>query len=177
MKRELINQNARFAGQVERYHTWPVHRRQSIGEHTWQVMRIWWQIWGPLPEGVSTYLLWHDAGEQVVGDPPFPLKANNLELKLTLDHLEAEAVDAMGGPSIKGPPTPTYDRQRAKICDLLEMWEFGICELGMGNDYAKPIISGTLTAVRKLLTQLSGADQKLVEAYVHKLSMRGAFKT
>ncbi len=172
MKREQINRTSRFAGQVERYHTWPVHRKQSVGEHTWQVMRIWWMIWGPLSSGESTYLIWHDAGELLTGDLPFPMKANNLELKLTFDAYEAEAVEAMGGPlwaDYKVLGTTLY-RQRSKICDLLEMWEFGLVEQGMGNRYAEPIVKDTLKAARKLLKKMSGEDQKLVEAYVSKVA-------
>ena len=169
MKREQINQCARFAGQVERYHTWPVHREQSTGEHTWQVMRIWWQIWGPLSAWESTYLLWHDAGELVTGDLPFPVKSLNPKLKHTLDLLEAEAVEAMGGPPSRRLELSVVDVRRAKVCDLLEMWEFGLAEQGMGNSYAQPIVEDTLKAARKLLKELSGEDQKLVEAYVSKM--------
>jgi len=168
MNRRQINSSARLAGQVERYHCWPVHRRQSVAEHTWHVMRIYWQIWGPLPEIISTHLLWHDAGELATGDLPFPVKARNPAVKVILDVLEADAVEAMGGPAGLEPNLSDQDRIRMKISDLLEMWEFGCCELAMGNQYAQPIVDDTYQAARALLEKLTPRDRELVAVYVSK---------
>jgi hypothetical protein len=40
----------------------------------------------------------------------------------------------------------TEQRRRIKVCDLLEMWEFGLIEMSMGNSYARPIVADTIRA-------------------------------
>lgn len=158
MTRERIFANARFAGEVLRYHTWPVHRRQSVGEHIWQQMRIWYQIWGPMPPEISTYILWSDAGELVLGDLPFPVKLRNPTLKDIADRIENDAVMAMRG---ELPLLPDLDKIRVKMCDLLEMWEFGLCELNMGNQFAQPIVDDILIAVDDLRGKLPVDDIRI----------------
>ena len=164
MLRSQVLSNARFAGQTLRYHTWPIHRQQSVGEHTWQCCRIYWQIFGPLPPEASTYLIWHDAGELAVGDLPFPVKAQNPTLKAKIDWLEEEAVVRMGGPI-----SSKYDeviKRRAKCADLIEMWEMGHTELLLGNKFAKPIIDDIRKAIQEL--PLTPDDAVAVEAYLNK---------
>lgn len=163
--RSDILTNARFAGSVLRYHTWPMLQRQSVGEHTWQVMRIWYQIWGSMPPSVSSYLLWHDAGELVTGDLPFPLKYKNNGLKTIMDDLEEEAVVAM---------RPRYDwsisdrdKLRCKVCDLLEMYEHGLCEMMLGNAFAEPIVVDIRNAITKMPL---GEDAITVTAYLQRLA-------
>ena len=166
--REDVNQNARFAGQVLRYHTWPVFRQQSVGEHTWQCLRIYLKIFGNLPSEVAQYLVWHDAGELAVGDPPFPVKAKNPILKEQYDRLENEAVLNMGGVPC---PLPSALKDRAKFVDLYEMYEFGMTELLMGNQYAHPIIDGTLKSMDILSSRVAREEFELMlpwlqEAYI-----------
>lgn len=171
MERADVTTTARLAGQVERYHTWPVLRRQSVGEHTWQVMRLWWQLFGPIPPEVSSYILWHDAGELAVGDLPFPVKARNGVLKEALDRMEAAAVALMGGPA--DTHIGVVDRLKVKACDLLEMAEFGDHELKLGNAYAQPIVDDTLAALGSLVELLpSVVDRDAVVAYVQGMGLR-----
>lgn len=162
--RSEVFANPYFAGQVERYHTWPVHRRQSVGEHTWQVMMIWYQIFGPMSQEESEHILWHDAGELVTGDPPFPIKANNPALKAEYDRLECTAVEGMDGPPNEA---REVTRLRAKVCDLLEMWEFGNVELKMGNKFAEPIVKDTSAAIGQLGGRLNRNDWDQVLSYLH----------
>jgi HD containing hydrolase-like enzyme len=166
MKREDILRNPRYAGLIKRYHTWPTITTQTVGEHTWQVLRIYWQIFGPLPPEISTYILWHDAGELKTGDSPFPLKHDNPNLKKSLDWLEDEAVVSMGGPvSYKLEPV---DNVRCKICDLIEMLEYGLDETMMGNRFAQPIVNDIARGITELLGQLDGMDQERVKSYLDK---------
>lgn len=137
MRRSQVLSNARLAGDVMRYHTWPTLQRQTVAAHTWHIMRIYYQIWGPLPPEISTFILWHDTGELRTGDPPYPVKAKNPEFKRLHDQLEQEAVRDMGGSAAElAEPLKT----RAKACDLIEMLEFGHIEALMGNQFAQPII-------------------------------------
>ena len=170
MNREQIHANARFAGQVLRYHTWPVHRQQSVGEHTWQVMRIWSELWGPMmSEAVSAFILWHDAGELVTGDLPFPVKARNPDLKSKIDELEDQAVYVMGGPAPSDSAISHEDSVRVKICDLLEMYEFGLCEVQMGNQFAKPIVDDIAASVTDMVGRLLPEDQEKIKSYMSRV--------
>lgn len=167
MNRQQVLATARLAGEVVRYHTWPTHRRQSVGEHTWQVLRIYWQIFGPPSPEVTTDILWHDAPELVTGDPPFPIKACNPALKAEYDRLEPRALADMGGR--RGVELTAYERRRIKCCDLLEMHEFGVQELRMGNEYARPIVSDTAAALDKLMEDLSADDLVRLRGYVSRV--------
>lgn len=161
-----IYTNARFAAQVERYHTWPVQRKQSDGEHTWQVMRIWYQIFGPLASYESEFVIWHDAGELVAGDSPGMLKIDAPEIKPALDRVERVAVGKMGGPDLNN--TPEATRLRAKVCDLIDVLEFGEIEVLQGNRLAEPISGFAYDELAKLYGKLSRPDFEDVMAYIHK---------
>lgn len=141
MQRYEVLSNPRMAGAVKRYHAWPTHTTQTVADHTWNVLRIWWQLFGPLPPRVSTYILWHDCGELVVGDPPYPSKANDATFKAICDRKEEEAVKAMGGPEME---LPWEEAQKVKLCDLIEMLEFGLFEKQLGNEFSAPIIDDIL---------------------------------
>lgn len=138
-------------------------RRETIGEHTWQVMRIYFQIWGALPPELSTYFIWHDAGELACGDLPFPVKAHHPALKEAMDALEEQAVEIMGGAHV--PLTPPF-KARAKACDLIDMHECGLVEMAMGNRFAQPIVEDTLAALEAL--DLPSEDGNAVFKYLAK---------
>jgi len=161
MNREKLLSTARLAGEVVRYHTWPMHHRQTVGEHTWQCMRIYWQIWGALPPELSTYFIWHDAGELACGDLPFPVKSRDPKLKAAMDKLEDDAVRRMGGSHVV--VTPLL-KLRAKACDLIDMHECGRVEVAMGNKLAQPIVDDTFAALEKLT--LSPEDSNAIFKYL-----------
>lgn len=168
MIHEDILCNSYHAGMTMRYHTWRTINRQSVGEHTWQVMRVWYHLWGNMPPEVSSYILWHDAGELWTGDAPFMAKKASPALKVALDALENEALISMGAGSTPYAITPEQKR-KAKICDLIEMMEFGIVELAMGNNFCKPVINVTAQAVRCLVAELEMQDVLVVGAYCRRV--------
>lgn len=171
-RRDFVAQ-ARFAGTVERYHVWPTIRRQTVADHTFGVLRLYWQIFGPLPAPVSTAIIWSDAGELSAGDMPFHAKAASPELKAHMDRLEAAAVANMGGPV--STPLLSSTRKRIKVCDLLEMHEFGLMEVAMGNTFAEVIVNDTWAALMEVLGEMSQADGRRVRAYVDSIgSLRTA---
>jgi 5'-deoxynucleotidase YfbR-like HD superfamily hydrolase len=162
---------ARYAGQVTRYHTWPVHRQQSVGEHTWQMLRIYETIWGAIPSHITCAILWHDAGELFTGDVPYPAKAAHPSLKAAVDSAEAQALANMR----RAPPSPELTLQehaQVKMCDLIDMYEFGLVELTMGNDYAEPIVRVTAEAIDELGSLMPGYETDAVAAYVSRVQMR-----
>jgi hypothetical protein len=167
MDHDNIHSDSRLAGEVQRYHTWPTLRNQTVAEHTWQMMRIWHHLFGAMPPEVSTAILWHDAGELRTGDVPYMAKKDAPTLKVALDRLEEKALVEMGAPAYR-----TIDREqriKIKLCDLIEMNEFGIYELARGNMFAEPIAKVTHDAIKCKLMELSDPDDR---AAVNKFMAR-----
>lgn len=160
-----VQNDFRQAGRVARYHCWPTIQRQSVAEHTWQMLRIYYQIWGPPPEDVTVQILCHDVGELHIGDVPFQSKAKSKVLHAELDRLEREAVELLAGPI--DATSPKFQR-RIKICDILEMWEFGHTEELLGNKFAHPITADTILALNKLLTDDAPEEVAIVNKYMAK---------
>ena len=163
MNREDIMKSGRRAGEVLRYHAWQVLRAQSVAEHTWQVLRIFYQIFDQLPEEIAVNVLWHDAGELRIGDLPFPVKSQNPDLKAVCDRLEEETVAIMAGSL---PRLDSLDRNRIKLCDLLEMVEFGNDEVMRGNQFAQPIVVDCIKAAASL--PIGDGDWQAVFDYLER---------
>jgi hypothetical protein len=157
MKRADIVTSTRHAGNVKRYHTWPTLRGQTVAEHSWHVMRIFLELF---PEEVTvevlTYILYHDVAEVGTGDTPFPVKASRPDLKAIYDEMEADVLDNMG---VVMPDITSRQRTLIKICDLLEMWSWGLDEMMMGNLYAQPIVDDALVAAFTLATSEGVYDE------------------
>lgn len=169
--RESVTYSLRGAGEVQRYHTWPTIRRQSVGEHTWQVMRIWLQVFGPMSPEVSTAILLHDAGERVTGDMPFPFKREVPGLKEIMDAAEVAALQRMLGDRWEDISVLTdYERMQLKICDLIEMAEFGSTEVMMGNRYAETIVDCTLQSALEICSSLPDHLSSSVMSYLDSVS-------
>lgn len=142
---ETVTSSLRHAGGVERYHTWPTIRKQTVADHCYHVLRIYYEIFGPPSPEVTTCVLFHDSAEVRFGDPPFPAKRDNPDLKAVYNRLESAYSAEMFGFDHSELLSPEQ-KIMIKVCDLLEMWEFGCVELRMGNQYARPIIERTLEA-------------------------------
>lgn len=137
-----ITKNMRFAGLVKRYHTWPVLREQTNAEHTWHVIRIYDKLFGLPSIDAIRFMMYHDVGEIGPGDAPFPSKRNNPDLKAAHDRVEHETrVALLGG--YADIPVTEQELRRIKICDLVEMWEYGMEEYLKGNNLAVPIVDRT----------------------------------
>lgn len=163
MKRDQVVKDVRLAGLVSRYHSWPTLNDQSVGEHSWQVARIYHQMFGQPSSLVYTYILYHDAPELATGDPPFPTKSRNPTLKAIYADMEQDALEAM---HIIIAPLDPQDALKVKICDLIEMWEFGTHELMMGNQLAQPIIDDTIGVADDMAAEhLSEEDFELYHVY------------
>lgn len=169
IERSVILKNQRFAGQVKRYHTWPTLQSQTNADHTWHVMRIYVQLFagyiaGP-HEAALGYIMYHDIGEIKTGDLPFPVKSENPFLKDTFDNLEDGARVGMG--IYRMPAIDPNTKMRIKLCDLLEMWEFGQQEYAMGNTYAGPIIEDTGSMISKLAADMDAGGILMARILKH----------
>jgi hypothetical protein len=163
--RKAVTRNRALAARVKRYHTWPTLHQETVGEHTFRVMSIYREIFGtPSNPDLIEYMLDHDITEIGIGDPPFPVKMNNPALKR--EYAVAEAQQAL----VMGLPTEycieTADMMRFKVCDLLQMWEFGKIEKRMGNMLAIPIIDDTIQAALAILNEEGFPDRERVMEWI-----------
>jgi len=173
MTNEMVRASCRLAGGVKRYHTWPTLTEQGVGEHSFHILRIFYQIWGPdrLTPAVSSAILWHDLGEIATGDVPFQVKAKYPQMSEPLTLAEQEKMDELARFPI--PPLTGINKWRVKICDILEMYEFGLHELMLGNQYAHPIINDTQSAADSLMEEhFCSRDRELVLEYVTQMLYR-----
>ena len=156
----------RFAGGVKRYHSWPVLQTQTNAEHTWNVLRIFIAIFGAPSPNVTVRIVHHDSAELLTGDPPFPIKRDHPELKRIYDALEHKFEETSG---ILYGDVSREDALRIKVCDLIEMWEFGLVETNMGNRFAELIVIRTEENVIQLSQSLPSAEKDEVLAYMHNV--------
>lgn len=155
-----------MAGLVKRYHTWPTTRVQTIAEHSWQIYRIYQELFGAPDMSVAYYIQWHDAGELVTGDLPFGEKSRDPELKKRMDAAERSAL--LGMNVVPGELDPDIIA-RVKLCDLLEMWEFGMEEIARGNTFARPVVDRTAAAVDALCGTMPDRPYVIVREHKEKV--------
>lgn len=156
MTRDQMMVSLRLAGQVMRYHTWPMIQRQTVADHSWNVMRVYVTLFGT-PEANVWYYIWaHDLTELWTGDIPYPAKARHHLLRQGVESVEEVARPMLG--IEKGTLSET-EAIRVKICDLLEMHDHGLAETILGNQYADPIQMDCLTEAIKLAERIGFADQ------------------
>jgi 5'-deoxynucleotidase YfbR-like HD superfamily hydrolase len=108
-------------------------------------------------------ILLHDAAEVVVGDTPHPAKRRWPDLREALHRAEAEVRREM----MPGAPEPTpLERSRIKIADLLEMWEFGLEEVALGNMRGEAIVQNAGSAAMEMVEETE--DLNRVTAYMRE---------
>jgi 5'-deoxynucleotidase YfbR-like HD superfamily hydrolase len=114
-------------------------------------------IWPSCPRTLLEHALFHDVGEVQTGDVPFPVKAQNAELKRIMTEMEFDAHRTMA--LDWGIPEPAHlpnaDEKRVfKLCEFLEMWEWGLAEREMGNRRATLVVTRCIEQVWRLTEEL-----------------------
>lgn len=170
MKRTEVLSCTRMALVVRRWHTWPVTTQQTIGEHVAQVLRTYRETFGHIEPEVVGYVLYHDSGELQLGDLPFPVKSLNPVLKEECDRVEQEALHNMG---VTLPRLTEIQKLRIKYCDVMDMLEFGVFELRLGNQYAEPIIDDTRATLHGLMARMVRSDFDAASRYWNKMRQSG----
>lgn len=152
---EGIETDPRIAGQVTRYHTWIRTRDQSVGEHSWQIMRILLTVWPSAPRKLLVHAVLHDIGE-MAGDIPYPGKRNDNILKERMDAAETRLHREMEERWDLPPAVVLnqYEYRVFKLCENLEMWEWGLQEQNRGNRYGAVVSLRMLLAASALLGDL-----------------------
>lgn len=147
-----ITPDPRAALEIPRYHTWRIIRSQTVGEHSAQIMRIMLTIWPRCPRRLLIYAVYHDMGE-MAGDIPYPFKKNYPELNTGMKKAELE-IRNLQRESCGVPPDVALsatEQKFFKLCEYIEMWEYGLAELNMGNEYAKLIAIRMLNEIHKMM--------------------------
>lgn len=128
----------RQAGRIQRYHTRSTIQTQTIAEHTWNVLRIWVELYGPPDPNVTVAIMFHDVGEARTGDLPHTVKRDHPELKEPLKEIErmhlrnlVEQHCRLGADTLMH--VNNWDMMCIKMCELIEMAEFARDEYDLGN--------------------------------------------
>ncbi len=138
--------NGRFSGRVQRYHAWPMCSTQTVGEHCWQMWRIYNEIWGLPSAEAAGLIMCHDSGELSTGDMPLYAKRDIPELKRVMDEAERVGQRRVG---MVEPKTDTLTQWRVKMCDMLEGMEHAMMDASMGNKYAILVQHNYVDAIMK----------------------------
>ena len=165
---DCVRLDTRLAGQVRRYHTWPIVKEQSIAEHCWQLMRIYLSIVDKIDAHMIRHIIFHDIGEHYTGDIPYPVKRNNPRLKEEMDFLEIKSQNAQMEfwDSFKQVALSAEDRKLFKHIELIEMAEFGLDQMNLGNSHGYVIANRCLEAVYK-----NQPCMKLVQYVIKRLRL------
>lgn len=154
--RDQMMASRRLAGEVIRFHCWPTIRKQTVAEHSWQVMRVYTEIFGVPPVEVWEWILWHDVLEFALGDPPWPTKIKFPQLGSAYADAETTVSREIG---LSWPVITETQRKTIKLCDNLECWEFGKQEVSMGNKLAMPILMGMSLSASKIAEELGVVEK------------------
>jgi len=155
--RDQVYRSRYLAGQVKRYHAWPTITTQTVAAHCWRVVSIYFEIFGPPDKlDIIYWALHHDSGELRSGDPPYLSKGLVPGLREKIK--EAEKI-GLRDLDIKLPEISKLEEDKIKICDLLEMHEFGEMEFNLGNKYAEAVMRDTMLAAQNLAAELCCSEK------------------
>lgn len=167
MNYEDVYRDSRFGGLVRRYHTWPTLREQNNAEHSWHVARLYHKFFQPnisKAAKVFVYIMYHDSGELLSGDAPYTAKKDRPALRCELRNVEQESLRMQ---DIDLPTLTEWEARVVKLCDLLEMFEFGCEEYRKGNSYAVPYIRQTMDHALSMREYFHSEDWERVETHVN----------
>lgn len=161
--------DGRHAGLVRRYHAWSMHQSQSVGEHSWQMWRIYRLLWGVPPAAVAELIMTHDAGEIGTGDMPLYAKRDDPLLKERMDIAEVRAQQNNG--LVATMETTERQKWRVKATDLIEGLEHCLVEIQRGNQFAVPAQQNYTRALSAHLEKLERdhEDRLIVRAHCRGL--------
>lgn len=162
--RASVYRDIHMAGRVKRYHTWPVLHQQTVAEHCWGVASLYAAIFGMPRAEVFYYCLHHDSGELWAGDLPFTVKDKVPGLREAMEDGERAGRAIL---NVLLPQLTDQEKRRVKICDLLEMYFFGLIEVAMGNTYGSPIAADTWAAAIKTAGDYD-EDIRAIAAYRYR---------
>jgi 5'-deoxynucleotidase YfbR-like HD superfamily hydrolase len=122
-------------------------QEQTNEQHQYHVYRILRAIWPEAPTYLLDHAMFHDLGEVVAGDPPYPSKRNNPDYKAAHERIETAAWLSMCLPWGLPPPRELSPEEVGafKLAEWIEWMEKSIQEIKMGNQYFNLVYDRTLT--------------------------------
>ena len=160
---------ARHAGDIIRYHTWPTIRQQTVGAHTWQVYRIFLEVFGLPDPKVGAMIIYHDAGEVSTGDIPFDVKREHPEFRAMAADIDHSAMVSISNGLVAYEDLSNLEHAMIKFADLCEMAEFGMEEMRLGNmTYGRPVVVNIFKALVPLCKEFF-AENDAVDHFVANL--------
>ena len=161
---ECVRLDTRLAGQIRRYHTWPIVGQQTIAEHCWQILRIYMAVVEQVDPFMITHIVFHDIGEHFTGDIPYPVKRDNQHLKEEIDFLEQKSymTQLHYWDSFHMVRLNDEEKKLFKLIELTEMAEFGLDQVCLGNQH------GWIVAERCLRAVYEGKPSSRLARYVAK---------
>lgn len=131
----------RLAGEIKRWHIFPVIQQQTVAEHSWNVARILLAICPDADRDLVLEALFNDTGEIATGDPPTTLKQRDPVLRDMYSRMEHGARIAMVLPWGLPPPRKLVNEETRilKMADMIEMMEYAASEIMLGNRHMRPI--------------------------------------
>lgn len=164
---------ARHAGDIKRYHVWPTIQQQSVAHHTWNVLRIYIELFGPPSPEITTYIVYHDVGELATGDIPFDAKRANPKLKKVVSEIDDEAAKLLSSGWYDSEDLTEKQQDMVKFCDLLEMMEFAIEEIRLGDVfYGQQIADKIGQVLREIGEKYEWFREEKIMEHVVKLIKR-----
>ena len=152
------------AGDIKRYHTFPIIGEQTVGTHTYGVMQLVRYL---TKDMCSTELLLatldHDVPEAIVGDMPHTTKTESTELKEAMNIVEGRICRDYGMLY----KLTTLEKVILKTADLMEMGLFGLRQIDLGNINGRGIVENIIKALSsmKLTNEGHAMFVQLKESY------------
>lgn len=137
----------RRAGSINRYHTERILGVDTVGTHSWNVT-VLIVLLHPNPSArLIKAALFHDVGEAMVGDLPYPAKRQWPKLAEQLSKAEDEVIDILEIEAESKLPKDDYNWLKA--CDALEAGLFAKEQLELGNTRAREIYNRVFKQILK----------------------------
>ena len=129
------------AGRVKRWHSFPHHGEQTVGEHTYGVVQILRYITNDMCSTTTLLAaLDHDAAEAMLGDITFHAKK---QLGEKVKELEAGIAEMHG----LARPLNEEEERVVKLADLLEMGIWACNQIQLGNQAAGLVLSTVIDEI------------------------------
>lgn len=160
----------RLAGEVKRFHTWTSLFPGTVASHSWQMIRLLLALWPEAPRHLLVEVAFHDIGERVSGDIPYPGKSLEPGLREALDRVEAGARLSMALPWGVPPPAQLTAEEHAvlKLVDYLDMLEHALHELSLGNSHMQLVYQRCWKAIEAAAQGVPRHVQDKLDWYMAK---------
>lgn len=172
-----LTSDPRAALEIRRFHTWRTIQSQSVGEHSAQIARIMLTVWPRCPRRLLIHAVTHDMGE-MCGDVAYPFKKMFPEIADGMAKAEHEVRmrqrDRVGTPPLL--PLSAPEKKFFKICEYIEMMEFGFAEYNLGNKYGAIIVARMREELRGLIMEEVQDHPGIPRAIEEYVSRRLAFE-